>query len=311
MASMQRDHWSHVWLRCLLLSLFLCRNVVLPEVNKNLQMSSLCLSKSEPTSRSENINGGAVLTSKNELNMKCVVTFSTDTILQRFMLRFEHLALDCNDHLYIFDGGHEYGNHEFDLSCRSTRTDVGTIFTSGSYVTLKYITDARSHAGNGFKLIMTAVKKPNAACQAFRCLNDLCISQDLRCDGINHCGDNSDETSQALCGDETATNQIMGLNFGTFVSLVLGTFLLCCVCIVGVIICVFRKEQQQRQLETEAQFSGTPHSMVIGQQPYSTQPTFSTSQLQEKPPPYPGNMFLHQSQQQLDGTRGGVYYHAK
>ncbi|GFW69101.1 uncharacterized protein TNCV_2919991 [Trichonephila clavipes] len=73
---------------------------------------------------------------------------------------------------------------------------------------------------------------------------------------------------------ETATKQILGLNFGTFVSLVLGIFLICCVCVVGVIICVFRKEAQQRQLETEAHL-GTPHSMVVGQSPYPSKPELS------------------------------------
>ena len=34
----------------------------------------------------------------------------TETILQRFMLRFEQLQLDCNDHLYIYDGAHAIGN---------------------------------------------------------------------------------------------------------------------------------------------------------------------------------------------------------
>lgn len=28
------------------------------------------------------------------------------------MLRFEKLALDCNDHLYIYDGAHTIGNHK-------------------------------------------------------------------------------------------------------------------------------------------------------------------------------------------------------
>lgn len=73
--------------------------------------------------------------------------------------------------------------------------------------------------------------------------------------------------------DETATKQILGLNFGTFWSLVLGLFLICCVCVVGVIICVFRKEAQQRQLETEAHL-GTPHSVVVGQSPYPSKTEF-------------------------------------
>ncbi|XP_035219892.1 uncharacterized protein LOC118192972 isoform X2 [Stegodyphus dumicola] len=262
MASVQRDHWSHVWLQCLLLSLLLCRNVVLPDTNKYYKMSALCLHENEPNYRKVD---GAMVISANETDTKCVVTFQTDTILQMFMLRFEHLALDCNDHLFIYDGAHAYGNHKADLSCRSTLTDVGTILTNGNYVTLKYITDNKNLARNGFKLIITSVKRPNTGCQSFRCLNQWCISQNLTCDGVNHCGDNSDETSQALCGDESATKQILGLNFGTFVSLVLGIFLICCVCVVGVIIWVFRKEAAQRQLETEAQL-GTPHSMVVGQQ---------------------------------------------
>ncbi|XP_054724716.1 uncharacterized protein LOC129234748 [Uloborus diversus] len=200
MASTQRDHWSHVWLQCLLLSLLLCRNVVLADTNKYYHTSTLCLHENDQAMYKK--VDGAVVTSENEDDMRCVVTFQTDSILQAFMLRFDHLALDCNDHLYIFDGAHEYGKYEFDLSCRSTRTDVGTILTKSNYVTLKYITDNRSHAGNGFKLIITAVKKPGAGCKNFRCLNDLCISLNLTCDGVNHCGDNSDETSQALCGGE-------------------------------------------------------------------------------------------------------------
>lgn len=31
------------------------------------------------------------------------------------MLRFEKLALDCNDHLYIYDGAHTIGNHKVGL----------------------------------------------------------------------------------------------------------------------------------------------------------------------------------------------------
>lgn len=55
---------------------------------------------------------GAVLTSESENNLECAVTFQTDSILQRFMLRFEKLALDCHDHLVIFDGAHAIGNHK-------------------------------------------------------------------------------------------------------------------------------------------------------------------------------------------------------
>lgn len=67
--------------------------------------------------------------SQNERNLDCEITFQTHSILQRFMLRYFHtpfdiprmsitslsalrfdtLSLDCNDHLYVYDGGHAAG----------------------------------------------------------------------------------------------------------------------------------------------------------------------------------------------------------
>lgn len=55
---------------------------------------------------------GAVLGSQNERNLDCIITFQTHSILQRFMLRFDMLQLDCNDHLYVYDGAHAVGTHK-------------------------------------------------------------------------------------------------------------------------------------------------------------------------------------------------------
>lgn len=52
---------------------------------------------------------GAILWSQNERNLDCALTFQTHSILQRFMVRFDALQLDCNDHLYIYDGAHATG----------------------------------------------------------------------------------------------------------------------------------------------------------------------------------------------------------
>lgn len=49
---------------------------------------------------------GAVLWSQNERNLDCIITFQTHSVLQRFMLRFDMLQLDCNDHLLVYDGAH-------------------------------------------------------------------------------------------------------------------------------------------------------------------------------------------------------------
>ena len=53
-----------------------------------------------------------MIESESEADLDCVLTFQTDSILQRFMLRFESLALDCNDHLYIYDGAHAFGHYK-------------------------------------------------------------------------------------------------------------------------------------------------------------------------------------------------------
>ena len=55
---------------------------------------------------------GAVVRSMGERNLDCTITFQTDTILQRFMLRFERLELDCNDHLFIYDGAYTTGAYK-------------------------------------------------------------------------------------------------------------------------------------------------------------------------------------------------------
>ncbi|XP_017764335.1 PREDICTED: uncharacterized protein LOC108553803 [Eufriesea mexicana] len=57
---------------------------------------------------------GAVLISQLEKDLDCTITFQTHSILQRFMLRFDQLQLDCNDHLYIFDGAHVVSSYKED-----------------------------------------------------------------------------------------------------------------------------------------------------------------------------------------------------
>ncbi|KAL0274381.1 UNVERIFIED_CONTAM: hypothetical protein PYX00_006827 [Menopon gallinae] len=62
---------------------------------------------------------GAFLKSQNERNLNCIVTFQTHTILQRFMLRFDQLQLDCNDHLFIYDGAHIVDSYKVSRDVRS------------------------------------------------------------------------------------------------------------------------------------------------------------------------------------------------
>lgn len=111
---------------------------------------------------------GAEVISRNDRNLDCVITFQTHSILQRFMLRFEVLNMDCNDHLYIFDGAHQTGAHKQDISCRNTKENLGTLFTRTNYITLKYVTDSWG-TDNSFKLVITAIKDGSEA----KCITNL------------------------------------------------------------------------------------------------------------------------------------------
>uniref|UniRef100_A0A0K8SEC3 Uncharacterized protein n=1 Tax=Lygus hesperus TaxID=30085 RepID=A0A0K8SEC3_LYGHE len=190
---------------------------------------------------------GGVLKSKNERNLDCVVTFQTDSILQSFMLRFDRLTLDCNDHLYIYDGAHAVGAHKFDLSCRNTKAAVGLIFTKTNFVTLKYVTDGWGTDINGFELVITAIKENKHDCKEFRCSSkEFCIATDLVCDGINHCGDHSDEASFPKCS-RSAEGTMFGMSMTLFVVAIVSGVLIVCSFIVGVSICVCRRPPLHHQ----------------------------------------------------------------
>lgn len=126
-----------------------------------------------------------------------------------------------------------------DVSCRNTNQSVGNILTQSNFLTLKYVTDSWGTDSHGFKLVITAIKNisewksltriyeipqfsssilkyfcyvihclssffpshiTDHACKELSCLSsEFCISTDLMCDNINHCGDGSDESSHLCC----------------------------------------------------------------------------------------------------------------
>ncbi|KAH7636580.1 hypothetical protein HUG17_10550 [Dermatophagoides farinae] len=260
-------------------------------------ISALCLrERVHPLSKKID---GAVITSKAENNLDCTITFQTDTILQKFMLRFEKLALDCNDHLYIYDGAHTIGNHKADLSCRSTRAEVGTIYIQSNFLTLRYTTDAYSKADNGFRLIITAYKDSKNYCREHRCANQYCVSRDLVCDGVNHCGDNSDEHYYVHCQENEVTDTIIGLDPMMFIAIVSSIFVSCLACVISVAFCLCRRERlliQQRQQQQQ---------MALQQQQYQLHDTghhMGTTPLMTAVHHHPNNNFNPIYQTKLDGV---------
>lgn len=288
MTEMEKDSIGRrtlAWLRLNLAILLIATRISLASPNGNnfYAVSELC--HDSFLKQHNRMIEGAVLTSRGERNLKCAVTFQTDSILQRFMLRFERLQLDCNDHLFIYDGAYAMGTYKADLSCRNTLANVGTIYTQTNHVTLRYVTDQWGPKENGFKLLITAFKDKKHTCLHFRCeTTNFCVDRELTCDGVNHCGDGSDEsTSLALC-PSTSLGEILGISGALLVTIIASAAFLCCACGVTIVVWVYRRNRAlQRPPPPQTQ---PAYPVEIGGN-FGTNGTFS-SLLVEKPPPYPG-----------------------
>lgn len=206
---------------------------------------------------------------------------------------------------------------------------MGTIFINGYFVTLKYVTDQWSKQGDGFSLVITAYKDtckywvysinfidcvngiilkkliPFVSlillapqnCNLYTCANQFCISHELTCDNVNHCGDSSDESNNAKCPIiETESGVIFGLEASAFLGLVFILFLVCLFCVVSVALCLFRSDNGYRTTQQSRinLLQGTPilthpsyaNTLVtnVANQRFATLPL--EKNMREKPPPY-------------------------
>ncbi|XP_071531869.1 uncharacterized protein loaf isoform X2 [Panulirus ornatus] len=276
--------WLGLRLRLSLLLMVVLTRISLATSNANnaFAVSELC-HDSFLKQRSRMIEG-AVVVSRGERNLKCVVTFQTDSILQRFMLRFERLQLDCNDHLFIYDGAYAMGAYKADLSCRNTLQNVGTIYTQTNHVTLRYVTDQWGPEKNGFKLLITAFKDRKHSCLHFRCeTTAFCVDRELTCDGVNHCGDGSDESTNLARCPPVPLLEVLKVSGPLLVTIMASAAFLCCACGVAVVVCVYRRNRALHRPPPQTQPS---YPMEVGGS-FGTNGTFGTV-LVEKPPPYPG-----------------------
>eukprot|EP00090_Calanus_glacialis_P044965 TRINITY_DN8087_c0_g1_i1.p1 TRINITY_DN8087_c0_g1~~TRINITY_DN8087_c0_g1_i1.p1 ORF type:complete len:322 (-),score=58.67 TRINITY_DN8087_c0_g1_i1:1715-2680(-) len=188
--------------------------------NENYAVSQVC-SESKDGNFMSNIPktvDGVVLDSRDERDEDCVISFQTESILEKFLLKFDRLHMDCHDHLYIYDGAHATGAWRAHISCDSEPSSVGSkgfIITRTNFVTLRYQTDSWGTENNGFTLIITAFKNSQTfgCTDGFECDSFLCISSDLVCDNVSHCGHGEDETANNNCSG-SSLYALLGLEVG-------------------------------------------------------------------------------------------------
>ncbi|XP_046550350.1 neuropilin and tolloid-like protein 2 isoform X3 [Haliotis rubra] len=84
-------------------------------------------------------------------------------------------------------------------------------------VSFRFKTDFITQTGQ-FDILLTAFSDSPCEYGRFKCNNDHCVSPDLKCNGYNDCGDNSDENTD--CGS-LGTGPIAGIAVGAIVFIVI------------------------------------------------------------------------------------------
>jgi len=247
----------------LLLSLTLLPSVTCRK-NENFSVRQICSENKEDNFMSNipRTVDGVVLESRDERDEECVITFKTESILEKFILKFDRLHMDCHDHLYIYDGAHATGAYRAHISCDSERNSVGSngfIITRTNFVTLRYHTDSWGTNNNGFTLIITAFKNAQTfgCSDAFQCDSHICISPDLVCDNVSHCGHGEDEAANGLCAG-SSISALLGVEIGQMIAALCLLILL--VSAGGAAFCIWTCRQQR---DTQQLISNNSYNMSL------------------------------------------------
>ncbi|CAF1398725.1 unnamed protein product [Rotaria sp. Silwood1] len=133
--------------------------------------------------------------SKYKPNFNCTVKFRTAQPSQRLIITIEIMDItDCpGDSLRIYDGT-TLLNKDSKQQCGSATSFTFT--SSTTKVSMIFISNSAVES-SGFQAAIALHFPMIASCPRslglFQCKNRNCISKQLKCDGLDHCGDGTDE----------------------------------------------------------------------------------------------------------------------
>ncbi|CAG2188034.1 LRP3_10_12 [Mytilus edulis] len=153
-------------------------------------------------------------------NLNCTVNIETE-LNKQIVIVFMSIDIEFEPHcdddfLLLYDGN----STKSKLVNGLRRKVCGSISPSGSFITTSHVlsvyfkSDSWSNE-NGFNLVITSFHEGICKANEFHCENGRCISDYLTNDGMNNCGDGSDEFDLSI-------GAIWGVVVGVFIVTTIG-----------------------------------------------------------------------------------------
>ncbi|CAH1274334.1 Hypp5293 [Branchiostoma lanceolatum] len=263
------------WIHAFLLGLAL---TYVKAATKDINMGFYCTHPGNRVDVSDS-DAGELVWDSYPSSEDCTVTLVA-AVGKRIFLQFTDISISgdynpCTDVLFVKGGSYGGGirpDASWETVCGWSHPDFDA---HNRHVTLKLKTN---QYGTGHIHIRYTVyhSAHYDGCGDYKCLgSDMCIDNSLLCDGVDHCGDNSDEEHREFGGCGVVRHREWMKKIGIIVGCVVGVLLL-----IIVIICIYRRKKRPAAtrsdvpMATAAQTANRGPTQMPGAGSYSPPPSY-------------------------------------